>query len=99
MVRKATYQSCLNKKGTFTPLFDCTDEIENELYKRYNIEIPNVYNYISRTGCMGCPYGSKSGNTEKELKLINDSQKKFVCEYFKESYNVLEIDIKGEKND
>lgn len=91
VMRKSKYQTCLNKNGKFTPLWDMTDEIENELYKRYNIEIPKVYNYITRTGCMGCPYGSYSHDTEKELNLISDSQRKFVCEYFKESYEVLGI--------
>ncbi len=28
----------------------------------------------------------RKGDTEKELALINDNQRKFVCEYFKESY-------------
>lgn len=91
-MRKSKYQTCLNKNGKFTPLWDLTDEIENEIYKRYNIEIPSVYEHITRTGCMGCPYGSYSHDTEKELALINDSQRKFVCEYFKESYKVLGID-------
>ena len=40
---------------------------------------------------MGCPYGSYKGDTEKELKLINENQRKFVCKYFKESYEVLGI--------
>ena len=40
---------------------------------------------------MGCPYGSHYGDTEKELALINDNQRKFVCELFKESYDVLGI--------
>lgn len=40
---------------------------------------------------MGCPYGSYKHETEKELALINKNQKKFVCEYFKESYEVLGI--------
>lgn len=59
------------------------------LIKKYNIEVPNVYKYINRTGCMGCPYGKK--NTELELSLINENQRKFVCKYFKESYEVLGI--------
>ena len=42
---------------------------------------------------MGCPYGSYKHDTEKELMLINDNQFEFVCEYFKESYEVLGIDI------
>lgn len=91
-MRKFKYQTCLNKNGKFTPLWDMTDDIENEIYKRYNIEIPKVYQYVTRTGCMGCPYGSYSHNTEKELSLIGDSQRKFVCEYFKESYEVLGVD-------
>ncbi len=90
-MRKSKYQTCLNKNGKFTPLWDMTDDIENEIYKRYNIEIPKVYKYVTRTGCMGCPYGSYSHDTEKELSLISDSQRKFVCEYFKESYEVLGI--------
>ena len=92
-MRKSKYQTCLNKNGKFTPLWDMANYIEDEIYERYNIEIPKVYQYIKRTGCMGCPYGSRLHDTEKELKLISDSQKKFVCEYFKESYEVLGIDI------
>ena len=91
-MRRSKYQTCLNKNGKFTPLWDMTDSIEEEIYKRYNIEIPSVYRYITRTGCMGCPYGSYSNDTEKELSLISDSQRRFVCEYFKESYKVLGID-------
>lgn len=45
---------------------------------------------------MGCPYGYRYGDTEKELGLINDTQKKFVCEYFKESYKVLGVDANNE---
>jgi hypothetical protein len=65
----------------------------NEIYKQYNIETPDIYKYTSRTGCMGCPYGSYKHETEKELRLIDENQKKFVCEYFKESYKVLGIKI------
>ena len=41
---------------------------------------------------MGCPYGSRYGDTDKELKIITDNQRKFICEYFKESYEVLGIE-------
>ena len=91
-LRKKQYQTCLNKNGKFTPLWDMTDDIIDEIYKRYNIEIPKVYTHICRTGCMGCPYGSYKHDTEKELRLINDNQRKFVCQYFKESYKVLGVD-------
>ena len=45
---------------------------------------------------MGCPYGSYKRETEKELALIDDKQREFVCDYFKESYDVLNITIQGE---
>ena len=61
------------------------------IYAKYHIEIPQIYKHIDRTGCMGCPYGSYKGETEKELELLNENQRKFVCEYFKESYELLGI--------
>ena len=78
----------------FTPLWDLTDELEEKIIKKYNIEVPKVYQYIERTGCMGCPYGSYKGDTKKELDLLSDVQRRFVIEYFKESYEVLGIDYK-----
>lgn len=92
-LRKKQYQSCFTKDKKFTPIWDLTDELLDKIYKKYNIEIPKVYKYVKRTGCMGCPYGSWKHDTEKELKLLNKKQKEFVCEYFKESYNVLGIKI------
>lgn len=93
LARKGVYKSCFQKDGRFTPIWDLSDELMDKIYKKYNIEIPEVYNHICRTGCMGCPYGSWKHDTEKELMLINDNQFKFVTEYFKESYKVLGIDI------
>ena len=99
ILRKQQYKSCFQKNGKFTPIHDLSDELLDKIYKKYNIEIPEVYNHICRTGCMGCPYGSYKHDTEKELKLINDNQRKFVCEYFKESYEVLGIDINKIRNE
>ena len=97
-MRKAQYKSCFTKDKKFTPLHDLSDELLDKIYKKYNIELPQVYNHICRTGCMGCPYGTYKGDTEKELLLINDNQFNFVCEYFKESYKVLDIDIENIKS-
>ena len=91
-MRKKQYSSCFTKDKKFTPLWDLTDELETEIYKEYGIEIPPIYENVNRTGCMGCPYGSWKHDTEKELALLNESQRKFVCEYFKESYKVLGVD-------
>ena len=92
VMRHGKYKSCFTSDKKFTPIWDLSDDLMNKIYSQYNIEIPTVYNYTCRTGCMGCPYGSYKHDTEKELALINDNQFKFVCEYFKESYEVLGID-------
>ena len=94
-MRKTQYKSCFTKDKKFTPLHDLSDELLDKIYKKYDIEIPKVYNHILRTGCMGCPYGHYKHDTEKELALLSDGQLKFVKEYFKESYEVL--GIKAEK--
>lgn len=96
-IRKQQYKSCFTKDKKFTPLHDLTDEMLETIIERYNIEVPSVYRFIKRTGCMGCPYGSFSGNTEKELSLLNDNQRKFVINLFKESYDVLGIDYKNKQ--
>ena len=97
VLRKSQYKSCFTKDKNFTPLHDLSDELLEKIIKKYNIEVPSVYQHINRTGCMGCPYGKK--NTEKELSLINSNQRSFVCNYFKESYKVLGIKIKEEQED
>ena len=98
VMRKQQYKSCFTKNKKFVPLYDLTDELLDKIYKKYNIEIPKVYEKVCRTGCVGCPYGSYKHDTEKELKLILPQQRKFVCELFKESYEVLGINLesKGE---
>lgn len=93
-MRKSQYTSCFTKDKKFTPIHDLNDDLLEKIIQKYNIEVPEVYNHIDRTGCMGCPYGSYKGDTEKELALINENQRKFVCEYFKESYKVLGINTK-----
>lgn len=92
-LRKSKYKSCFTNDMKFTPIHDLSDELLDKIYAKYNIEIPEIYQHICRTGCMGCPYGSYKHDTEKELMLINDNQFNFVCEYFKESYKVLGIDV------
>ena len=56
VMRKRQYNSCFTSDGKFTPIWDLTDKMLDKIYKKYNIEIPKIYKYINRTGCMGCPY-------------------------------------------
>ena len=87
--RKAKYSKCLTAKGNFTPLYDFSDELIDGLYQEYGIEIPKCYNYLSRTGCGGCPYGR---NTEMELAMLPRLQRMNTVKYFRESYDVLGVD-------
>lgn len=96
-LRRKQYNSCFTKDKKFTPLYDLSSELENKIYDKYQIEIPNIYNHIERTGCMGCPYGSYKKDTQKELESLSPQQKKYICELFKESYEVLGILKKEEK--
>lgn len=90
-LRKRQYQSCFTKDKKFTPIHDLTDNLLEQIILKYQIEVPEIYKYVKRTGCMGCPYGSYKGECKKELELVNDNQRKFITEYFKESYEVLGI--------
>ncbi len=76
-------------------MFDLTDEMANAIDYFYDIEIPPIYQKLSRTGCMGCPYGR---NIERELSLLNKAQFNFITRYHKESYLVKNVQIDKIKN-
>lgn len=90
-LREKQYTSCFTSKGTFTPIHDLTDELMRTIEREHGIEVPKIYDHICRTGCMGCPYGSYKGDTQKELKLISENQLRRTNELFRESYDVLGI--------
>ena len=96
LLRKQQYKSCFTKDRKFTPIHDLSDELLEKIIKKYHIEVPKIYDYVSRTGCAACVYGSWKGETQKELELLPSNQRKFVCEYFKESYKVLGINVNVE---
>lgn len=99
MMRKSKYSTCFSKNKTFHPLYDLSDGLLRQIEQRYVIEVPEIYQYVSRTGCMGCPYGVRCGDTEKELRMVTKAQRKFLGEYFKESYAVRGIDIESIKRE
>lgn len=82
--------TCFNKVGHFYPIHDLTRELRNEIEKKYEIQVPSVYEHVNQTGCAGCPYGIRlRGNNEgvkKEIELLSENKKKFVLDYFYESY-------------
>lgn len=88
-LRKSKYTSCFTKDGKFTPIWDLEDDLFEKIYNQYNIPIPNIYNWVDRTGCMGCPFGK---NIKREIDVLPKNRRRFVVDYFKESYDVLGIE-------
>lgn len=90
VLRNTQYQSCFHKNGKFTPIHDLTDIILKTIEYEFKIEIPNIYNYVDRTGCVGCPYGGKK-NIENGLKYVSKQRLKFLEEYFGESWKIKKV--------
>lgn len=85
--RKAKYKTCLSKNGKFSPIYDFTDCMVDVLYRLYDIEIPSIYYFVDRTGCIGCPYGKKNSVLEG-LGQATVAQVKYALDSFGESYKV-----------
>lgn len=88
--RKNVYKSCFSKNGAFHPLWDLTEELRDEIENYCNIPVPHIYDYAKQTGCAGCPYGQhgkdRFKNTDIQLSLCGEGQRKFILDYFGESY-------------
>ena len=88
--RKYTYTSCFSKNGAFHPIWDLTEELRNKIEEYCGIPVPSIYRYVNQTGCAGCPYGQHGKNrfetTNLDLSLCGEGQRKFILDYFAESY-------------
>lgn len=89
--RKNKFTSCFNSKKHFTPLWDLTEDLRDEIEKEFDIPVPSVYQYVKQTGCAGCPYGQHGkghgfANTNLALSLCSQGHRKFILDYFRESY-------------
>lgn len=88
--RKTNVTSCFTSKGHFTPLWDLTEDLRDEIEREYEIPVPSVYNFVKQTGCAGCPYGqhgkNRFANTNLELSLCSQAHRRFILDYFHESY-------------
>lgn len=90
ILRAFRYQTCFSKNGRFHPIYDLTQELESEIEREFDIPVPYIYHFSNQTGCAGCPYGQHGKdrffNTNLDLNLCHEGQRKFILEYFKESY-------------
>lgn len=93
--RKAKYNTCLKADGDFNPIYDFSDVLMDGIYEAYGLEIPKCYIYLPRTGCAGCPYGR---NIETELSLLPELQRQAAIKYFRESYDVKNVNYKNLQN-
>jgi len=90
--RKSKYNKCLHKNGNFTPIHDLDEKLFNKIMVKYNIEIPEIYKYVNRTGCVGCPYGHRQGDTLLELDLVSEARRNYVIKCFKNAYDFHDIE-------
>lgn len=89
--RKSIFTSCFNSKGHFTPIWDLTEDLRDEIEQYCGIPVPSVYEHVAQTGCAGCPYGQHGKNhgfpnTDLELSLCSPKHSEFIIDFFKESY-------------
>lgn len=89
--RKSKYTSCLKPDGMFTPIFDIPKEIMDAMRAFFEMKSPEIYRYVDRTGCIGCPYGR---NIETELAHVTPAQKRYAIKSFEESYKVKGVNYK-----
>jgi hypothetical protein len=85
--RKKEYDFCVkNRKELFKPILDITNSELAEMEKKLNIKTLNIYNYLERTGCVMCGFGTKKQLAAKinYLRWYEPQRAKFYAEYFKE---------------
>lgn len=86
--RQGAYQTCLAKNGKFSPIYDFPDIAVNAIYQVYGIDEPELYHYVRRSGCIGCPYINDVKRIEQDLALASPNQRTYIIQLFKESYDV-----------
>ena len=89
IVKNKEYDFCVkNSKILFKPIFDITNSELSEIEKALGIykDNPNIYNYLDRTGCVMCGFGTKKQIKEKinYLRWYEPNRAKFYVKYFKE---------------
>ena len=79
------YDFCVqNSKVLFKPIFDISDSELTEMEKVLNIPQLNIYNYLDRTGCVMCGFGTKKQIKEKinYLRWCEPVRAAFYIKYF-----------------
>lgn len=92
--RQGAYQTCLAKNGKFSPIYDFPDIAVNAIYQVYGIDEPELYHYVRRSGCIGCPYINDVKRIEQDLALASPNQRTYIIQLFKESYDVKGVNYK-----
>ena len=83
------YECCvLDDKNLFRPIHDVDNSELAEMEKILKIKPLNIYNYLNRTGCVMCGFGTKKQIKEKinYLRWFEPRRAEFYVKYF---YNYL----------
>lgn len=91
ITRDAQFSSCMKANGDFQPIHDFYKKMMKALADFFEIDELMVYDFLDRTGCIGCPYGR---NIEAELKVVTPAQKAYAVKSFKQSYDVKGVNYK-----
>lgn len=95
---RSQIKSCFTVDKKFYPLWDLTDDLQRKIEQEFNIPVPRIYYFKNQTGCAGCPYGQHGKDrffsTNLDLNLCHENQRKFILEYFKESYEFKGYEFK-----
>jgi 3'-phosphoadenosine 5'-phosphosulfate sulfotransferase (PAPS reductase)/FAD synthetase len=83
------YDFCVrNSKVLFKPIFDVSNSelLEIEKCLGINKNNPNIYNYLDRTGCVMCGFGTKKQIAEKinYLRWYEPKRAEFYVKFFNE---------------
>jgi 3'-phosphoadenosine 5'-phosphosulfate sulfotransferase (PAPS reductase)/FAD synthetase len=79
------YDFCVRQSKTlFKPIFDVSDEDLTEIEAVLGITNPPIYNYLERTGCVMCGFGTKKQLIDKVryLSKFEPKRAEFFIKYF-----------------
>lgn len=96
-VRSNRYSSCFspaddkNDIAQYRPLFFWKDRDKQECKKHYNIFYSDAYEIygLKRTGCAGCPLGSRFEEELKAMKKYEPKLYRAACSIFADSYEYM----------
>lgn len=83
----------------FHPLIVCGNQFIDWFIEKYNISLPDIYKYLDRTGCRGCPFNRQIRKAMIVLRDFYPAEYKAAWSVFKpvyDEYNRINYRLKME---